>query len=229
MIRAVLFDFDGVLVDSERLHYEALHYVLQGQGMDLTWEEFRQGCIGVPDRDAVRWALERNGRHDETLIAEILRRKNEVYDEWLPHRLRTMEGAVEVVLTLAERFALAIASGALRHQIEGVLVREGIHSLFQAIVTPDDYQKGKPDPEPFLQAMEKLNTSLSPSLRPHECLVVEDAPAGVQAACKAGMRCVALRTYFDDDALQGADLVLDSLKDLLRPSVWECFQTAPLL
>ncbi len=229
MLRAVLFDFDGVLVDSERLHYEALAHVLREEGMDLTWDEFKQGCIGVPDRDAVRWALRRNGVDDKTQVDDILRRKTELYDAWLPTKLQAMDGMADVVRTLAQRFSLAVASGAFRHQIETVLQREGVRELFAVIVTPEDYQRGKPDPEPFLLAMERLNEQVEPPLRPHECLVVEDAPAGLQAARAAGMRCVALRTYFNDAALWDADFIVDNLKALLLPQVWEHFQTLPLL
>ncbi len=229
MLRAVLFDFDGVLVDSERLHYEALAQALREEGMDLTWEEFRQGCIGIPEREGVRWALRQNGRDEATQVDKVLRRKMELFDAWLPTRLPLMDGMPEVVRTLAQRFALAIASGAFRHQIEAILDREGLRSLFPVIVSHEDYQKGKPDPTPFLLAMERLNGWVDPPLRPHECLVVEDSPAGVQAARAAGMRCVALRTYFGDDQLRGADLIVDNLKALLLPQVWEHFQTLPLL
>jgi len=229
MVRAVLFDFDGVLADSERLHYEALVCVLRGMGFDLSWEEFKQGCIGVPDRDAVRWALKRNGVDDEKLTEEVLRRKTQIYDAWLPERLKVAEGMADVVRALAQNFFLAIASGSLRHQIEAVLQREGVREFFPVIVGCEDYDRGKPDPTPFLLAMERLNEFASPPLRPHECLVLEDSPPGIQAARRAGMRCIAVRSYYDDEALKDADFIIDDLKGLLSPKVWERFQMTPLL
>lgn len=229
MVRAVLFDFDGVLADSERLHYEALAHVLSEMGLSLSWEEFKRGCIGVPDWDAVHWALKHNGVDDEELVAKVLRRKTQIYDAWLTERLKVADGMADVVKVLAQNFVLAIASGAFRHQIEAVLLREGVLELFAVIVSCEDYERGKPDPTPFLMAMERLNEFVSPPLKPHECLVVEDSPAGIQAARNAGMRCVAVKSYYDDEALKDADFIVDDLKGLLLPEVWEHFQMTPLL
>ena len=229
MVRAVIFDFDGVLVDSERLHYEALACALKEKGMDLTWEEFKVGCIGVPDRDAVKWALKRNGVEDDEQVSKVLQRKTEIYDAWLKDRLPAVDGMTDVVKVLAQKFVLAIASGSFRYQIEAVLSREGVRDLFPVIVGHEDCEKGKPDPTPFLLAMERLNEFVSPPLRPHECLVVEDSPAGIQAAREAGMRCIALRSYYEDEALKDAEIIVDDLKALLMPRVWEHFQMSPLL
>ncbi len=229
MVRAILFDFDGVLADSERLHYEALTHVLSEMGLSLGWDEFKRGCIGVPDWDAVQWALKHNGVNDDKLVAEVLRRKTQIYDAWLTERLKVADNMADVIKALSQNFALAIASGAFRHQIEAVLSREGVRELFTVIVSCEDYERGKPDPTPFLLAMERLNEFISPPLRPHECLVVEDSPAGIQAARNAGMLCVALRSYYDDEALKDADFIIDDLKGLLSPKVWEHFQTTPLL
>ncbi|MEZ8217472.1 Haloacid dehalogenase-like hydrolase [Candidatus Fervidibacteria bacterium JGI MDM2 SSWTFF-3-K9] len=229
MVRAVIFDFYGVLVDSERLHYEALAHALREKGMDLTWEEFKVGCIGVPDRDAVKWALKRNGVEDDEQVSKVLQRKTEIYDAWLKDRLPAVDGMTDVVKVLAQKFALAIASGSFRYQIEAVLSREGVRDLFPVIVGHEDCEKGKPDPTPFLLAMERLNEFVSPPLRPHECLVVEDSPAGIQAAREAGMRCIALRSYYEDEALKDAEIIVDDLKALLMPRVWEHFQMSPLL
>ncbi|MCS7185358.1 MAG: HAD family phosphatase [Armatimonadota bacterium] len=229
MVRAVLFDFDGVLADSERLHYEALVHALKEMGLNLSWEEFKQGCIGVPEWDAVQWALKRNGVNDNELVAEVLRRKTQIYDSWLTERLKVADKMADVIRALAQNFVLAIASGSFRHQIEAVLLREGVLELFPVIVSCKDYEQGKPDPTPFLLAMERLNEFISPPLKPHECLVVEDSPAGIQAARKAGMLCVAVRSYYDDEALKDADFIVDDLKGLLMPKLWEHFQMTPLL
>ncbi len=229
MVRAILFDFDGVLVDSERLHFEALAHVLKSMGMSLSWDEFKEGCVGVPDLDAVKWALKRNGIDNDKIAEDVLKRKTEIYDLWLADRLAITDEVANVLKALAQRFALAIASGSFRYQIEFSLSRKGIRELFQVIVGREDYELGKPDPTPFITAMERLNESVTTPLRPHECLVVEDSPAGIEAARKAGMLCVAVRTYYSDDALKGADIVLDDLKGLLLPEVWEHFQTEPLL
>lgn len=230
MVRAVLFDFDGVLVDSERLHYEALVHALRERGMDLSWDDFKEGCIGVPDRDAIKWALRCNEKDDDDeKVSEILRRKTEIYDAWLADRLPAVDGMVDVVRALAQKFVLAVVSGSPRYQIETVLSREGVGELFSVVIGCEDYQKGKPDPAPFLLAMEKLNEFVSPPLRPHECLVVEDSPAGIQSARKAGMKCIAIRSYYDNEALKDADLIINDLKELLLPKVWDRFQMTPLL
>jgi beta-phosphoglucomutase len=229
MVRAVIFDFDGVLVDSERVQFEALRQALSEHGLTLSWDDYRAVGIGLPDREAVRLALERNGICDEALVTQVLERKTALYDAWLAERGRAVDGMADIVRALAQRFALAIASGAMRHQIEAVLQREGVRDCFAAIVSHDDYEMGKPDPTPFLLALEKLNGVVHPPLRPHECVVVEDAPAGVAAARAAGMRCVAVTTYFDSGALKDADVVIAKLADLLQPSVWKRLDMPPLL
>ncbi|MFA0750952.1 MAG: hypothetical protein SLRJCFUN_001355 [Candidatus Fervidibacter sp.] len=229
MVRAIVFDFDGVLVDSERVQFEALRQALSEHRLTLSWDEYRAVGIGLPDREAVRLALERNGVCDEALVARVLERKTALYDAWLLEKVRPVDGMANIVRALAQRFVLAIASGAMRHQIEAVLRREGVRDCFAAIVSHDDYEVGKPDPTPFLLALEELNAVIHPPLRPHECVVVEDAPAGVAAARSAGMRCVAVTTYFDGEALGDADVVIAQLSDLLRPQVWERLDMPPLL
>lgn len=229
VIRAILFDFDGVLADSERLQYEALRQALNELGMNLIWEDYLKIGVGLPDRETVRLALRLNGIEDDELAEKVLDRKTCLYDVWLPDRLPLPEGMGNVVRALSQRFILAIASGAFKHQIEAVLTREGLRDCFAVIVSHDDYQRGKPDPTPFLLALERLNAFVTPPLRSHECLVVEDAPVGIQAARAAGMRCIAITTYFPEEALQDADVVVSQLKDLLLPHVWERFEVMPLL
>lgn len=230
MVKAILFDFDGVLADSERLHYEALTQALSELGATLSWNDYLQVGIGLPDMDAVSLVLQRSSIFaDESLARKVLARKTEIYDAWLPNRLVVPDGMPDIVRALAQQFTLAIASGAFRYQIETVLQREGVKDYFAVIVSSEDVTRGKPDPEPFWTALARLNELVTPPLRPHECLVVEDAPSGIAAALSAGMRCVAITTNFPKDALQSADVIVGSLKDLLLPSVWECFCTTPLL
>ncbi|GBC99166.1 Phosphorylated carbohydrates phosphatase [bacterium HR17] len=228
-VRALIFDFDGVLVDSERIQFEALQVALREVGLTLAWDDYRAIGIGLPDRDAVRLALQRRGTNDPKLVDKVLARKTALYDAWLTERVKASDGMANIVRALAQRFVLAIASGAMRHQIEAVLQREGVRECFAVIVSHDDYERGKPDPTPFLLALERLNEGVQPPLRPHECVVVEDAPAGVQAARAAGMRCVAVTTYFEATELCGADVVIGHFADLLQPKVWERLGMPPLL
>src|SRR5262245_32837711 len=163
--RAVLFDFDGVLVDSEPLHYRALQQCLAPEGVTLSEEEYLRSYLAYSDREAIRIALEVHGRpHDPRRIEAIAERKARAFQDLLPE-VRLFPGARELVLGLGLELPLAIASGALRGEIEAILSAAGLREPFSVIVGADDVARGKPDPEPFLTAMRRLEL---PGLGPDE-------------------------------------------------------------
>jgi beta-phosphoglucomutase-like phosphatase (HAD superfamily) len=215
-MRAAIFDFDGVIVDSEPLHYEALRLALQPEGIDLGEEEYGRFYLAYDDREGARIALDRHGMpYDASRVEAVARRKAAAFEALIPS-VPYFPGAKELVRSLAAEVPVAIASGALRGEIEAILAAGGLRDAFAAIVGAEDVSRGKPDPEPYLTALSRL-APLVAGISAEECLVFEDSMAGIAAARAAGMRVVAVTTSYPASRLTAAHQVVESL-DQLRPS-----------
>jgi HAD superfamily hydrolase (TIGR01509 family) len=179
-VRAVLFDFDGVMADTERLHWQAFCEILSPLGASYSWEEYENDYIGFDDRDAIRTALDRAGVacSPEELTA-LLKSKAEVFPK-LAAGVAPFPGAVEAVRASAARGPVALCTGALRSDVEPLLKAFGILDLFATIVTAEDVERSKPDPACYQLAVQRLGVPAG------ECLAVEDTPYGLQAARGAG-------------------------------------------
>ena len=212
-MRAVLFDFDGVLVDSEPLHFRAMREALVAEGFTIGQEEYWRHLLAHDDRTAIRIALERHGAaFDGERIEAVTRRKAEAFARVLAD-VPFLPGARELVLALSRELPLAIASGARRVEIDAILKAGGLQGAFAAVVGIDDVRRGKPDPEPYLTAMRRLD-GRAPGLRPAECLVIEDSHTGILAGLAAGMRVLAVTTSFPAAKLAAAHRIVDSLQGL---------------
>jgi HAD superfamily hydrolase (TIGR01509 family) len=212
-MRAVLFDFDGVLVDSEPLHFRAMRDALVAEGFTIGEEEYWRHLLAHDDRTAIRIALERHGvPYDGSRIEGVTRRKAEAFERVLAG-IPFLPGARELVLALSREVPLAIASGARRVEIEAVLKAGGLRDAFAAVVGIDDVSRGKPDPEPYLTAMRRLD-GRSPGLQPADCLVIEDSHTGILAGLAAGMKVLAVTNSFPAAKLAAAHRVVDSLAGL---------------
>ncbi len=213
-MRALIFDFNGVITDDEPLHLEAFQRVLAEIGVPLFAEEYYREFLGMDDRGCFRAVLERRGKPtDDGLIGRLIQRKSEVYTELIRHRLALFPEVDRFIRQAAERYPLAIASGALRDEIESILRRADLRSCFRVIVAAEDVREGKPDPEPFLTALAWLNQIARPPLRPEECVVLEDSPWGIRAARAAGMPCVAITHSYSAQELSDADLVVNEYQE----------------
>ena len=212
-LRAVLFDFDGVLVNSEPLHHASLREALRPEGIDIDEQEYARSYLAYDDWEAVRIALERHGRRaDEGRVEAIASRKAVLFEQ-MQASVPFFPGARELVERLARAFPLAIASGARRKEIETILAAAGLLSAFGAIVGADDVRSTKPHPEPYLTAMARLNES-APGLTPPECLVIEDSMAGILSGLLAGMRVLAVAHSYAIEKLAKAHRVVPSLEGL---------------
>ncbi len=212
MVRAVIFDFNGTLSDDEPLIEDLFREVLAEQGvLDLTPDLYRRELAGISDPDIARRALELGGHEPAPArVDAILRAKVERYRAATTASPRIAAAVVEAVRWTAQRVPVAVASGALREEIEHGLALAGLRDAFAAVVTIDDVAAGKPDPAGFLRALECLNAATgAPPVAPADTLVVEDSNAGVAAGRAAGMRVAALR----NPALTStaADVVVDAL------------------
>jgi HAD superfamily hydrolase (TIGR01509 family) len=209
-VRAALFDFDGVLVDSEPLHFGVLRDALAPEGIHIDEDEYRRTYLAYDDRGSIRLALEINGLGwDPDRLERILARKVAAFEALIPS-VPFFPGARELVRSLAREVPVGIASGALRAEIEAILRGGGLLDSFAAVVGADDVTQGKPHPEPYLTAMARLG----PGLEPKECVAFEDSMPGVAAARAAGMKVVAVTNSFPRAKLSAADRVVDSLAGL---------------
>ncbi len=213
-LRALVFDFDGVVADTEPHHYDALHAALEPEGIVISPQQNAESFVGVNDEGCVHLAFEAAGRPlSPQLCDEIVARKGRIYRDRLG-QVRLFGGVTELIDAAADHVALAIASGAFHDEIVTILECDGLQRHFPVIVSSSDGVRSKPHPEPFLRALEKLQRQGVPDLSASECLVIEDSPRGVEAAARAGMRCAAVTNTFAAAHLEAADWVVESLHDV---------------
>lgn len=217
VIRAILFDFNGVLVDDEPIHLDMFQRVLAEEGVTLTAEDYYRHYLGLDDRGCFAAVLEAAGQEPSPArLMRLIARKASYYQEHIRERgYPFFPGARELVAALGEQGRmLGVVSGALREEVEGALRQAGLRDLFKVIVAAEDVTEGKPHPEGYLRALEALNAQPplpERLLHPHEVLVVEDSPAGLQAAAGAGLPTLAVMQTYPEAELSGADVVVESL------------------
>ncbi len=210
--RAIIFDFDGVIADSEPLHLAAFQQALEPEGIVLTTEAYYADYLGYDDYDAIVAALREAGRPPtEESVQALMAAKAEHFLALVREGVRILPGVPAFIRHAATRVPLAVASGALRREIELILAYAGLRKAFDAIVSAEDVSEGKPAPESFLLALERLRERV-PNLAPGDCLVIEDSRAGVEAARRAGMRCLAVTNSYPASELGAADVVVPSLE-----------------
>lgn len=217
MLKAIFFDFNGVILDDEELHFESLRKVLEEEGVSITREAYYRDCLGFNDTDCFRWGLESEERLAQAGgIDKLVERKSVYYQQLLQREVRFFPGVCEFIRTASGKFSLGLASMALRSEIEWTLQRAGILHLFQAIVSGEDVGRTKPDPEAYLEALRRMNEALRRAGKAEasamESLVVEDSQPGIQAARRAGMKVLALAHTCRPEELEEADWVLPSLE-----------------
>lgn len=214
-MRAVIFDFDGVIADTEPLHFESLRRTLADIEIILTEKDYYADYLGFDDRGCILEALRINRRPiASSLVEELMAKKAAAYLTSIKDHLVIFPGVREFVEHTAATYPIAIASGALRAEIELVLEQIGIRKAFRHITSAEDVTCGKPNPEPFLQALAGLNRQHSASsIPPDACLVIEDSRPGIQAARSAGMKVLAVTNTHTVQDLHEADAISYSLSE----------------
>lgn len=211
--KGVIWDLDGVIVDTAPFHFQAWKKALQEMGLPFSQEEFAL-IFGRRNRDVIARLVGKPLSTEE--MKRISARKEALFREALKGKVKALPGALFWLKELRKRgFRQALATSAPRENMEMIVGGLGIEGFFQEIVLPDEVSVGKPDPEIFLLAAKALQLS------PARCIVIEDAVAGVEAAKRAEMRCIAVATTHPREALAEADMVVDSLDDL-APDAFEC-------
>lgn len=218
LLRAIIFDFDGVIVDSENLIFQLTQQMAAQEGWTVTEDEYFRDYLALDDRGIIEHLYQSHGRPvDVQRRNELVQWKFEAYQKIIRDGLPAMAGAVDFVKAAAARYPIAIASGSLSVEIEHLLGKLGLRESFIVLATADDCARSKPDPEVYLKALEKLRelSHLSnPPLEARECLAIEDAPLGVVAAQRAGMRCLALAHSRPADELHHADWVFREFSEV---------------
>lgn len=229
MIQAILFDFNGVIIDDEPLHMKAYLEVLGAEGIVLTEEDYYT-MLGMDDVTFVRTAFARAGQplNDETLRT-LIKRESEAHRKLIADVLPLFPGVVTLVKSLARHYPLAIVSMARREEIDEVLERATLKGFFSVIVSAAAERPCKPDPFCYNHALELVNAqrrdAQAPPLQPSECLVIEDAPPGIEAARAAGMRTIGVTNTVSEKALRAAkaDIVTKSLADWTVDAIQHLF------
>jgi HAD superfamily hydrolase (TIGR01509 family) len=215
MIRAVIFDFDGVIANSEPLHHAAFRDVLAQEAVVLTVEDYYARYLGYDDVGVFRTvSRDRNLGWNDDLVAGLVRRKAARLQELEHQGSILFPGAEAAIRRLAASLPLAIASGALRLEILRVLERTDLARYFGTIVAAEDSPAGKPAPDPYLRAVELLAFASGQPLKPAECVAIEDSQWGLQSARAAGLHTVAITHTYPAADLGQADLVISSLDAL---------------
>jgi HAD superfamily hydrolase (TIGR01509 family) len=209
MISAIVFDFDGVLADSEPLHLKAYQEVLSPLGVTLTREDYYARFLGYNDEEMFRKLAEAQGwKLDERRLEALIAEKCVVYDAVVETTDVLYPGAAACVERMAAAFPVGIASGALRHEIEAVLRRGGLERHVRFIVASGETPNSKPAPDPYLRAAELHGLPAA------GCLAVEDSRWGIESAKSAGMSCIAVTHTYPREGLTMADRVVASLDEI---------------
>jgi HAD superfamily hydrolase (TIGR01509 family) len=211
-LQAIVFDFDGVIANSEPLHLLAFQQALAADGVNLSASDYYSRYLGYDDvgmfealgRD--RGLAMAGGR-----VAELVARKGDHMEDLLRSGSVLFPGALEFIRKAAAEVPIAIASGALRHEIDKVIDAAGVADLFSTIVAAGDTPESKPSPAPYRRALEQLRERTGLALDPRRSVAIEDSHWGLESARGAGLRLVAVTSSYPAEELAGAELVVNGL------------------
>jgi beta-phosphoglucomutase len=229
MIEAIFFDFNGVIIDDERIHLKAYREVLAAEGVGLTDEDYF-ASLGMDDAAFVRAAYERAGKSvTSEAMRALINREHELHRTFIKDDLPVSSGVVAFIREASRHYQLGIVSMAEREEIDHVLDLARLSSEFSVFVTAEPGLKHKPAPDCYLRALELLNEQRRGDrkmpLVPRECLVIEDSPPGIEAALTAGMRTIGVTNTVSESELRSAraDIVTRNLADWSTDAVHHLF------
>lgn len=214
---AVIFDFDGVIVDTEPLHYRSFQRVLTQFGFEFTWQEYLENYIGFDDRDAFKEAFAVNKAElNPDKLQTLITQKAFAFQDIIRDGVQAYPGVVELIRRLHRaQIPLAICSGALKSDIDPILIMLDLNACFEIIVTADDVALSKPDPESYEIAFNKLNAFSNIPFTKSTTFAIEDTPAGIIAASHADLNVCAVTNSYAAEKLTNATFITSSLELLL--------------
>ena len=214
-LQAIVFDFDGVIADSEPLHLKALQQVLAEEGVVLDGDEYFARYLGYDDVGAfAALARDRGLPWNDRHVAALVARKGAKLQALLAADAVLFPGAAEFVRAAAAEVPVAIASGALRHEIVQIVEAAGLRQQFTTIVASGDTPQSKPSPAPYLLAFKQLRDETQRPLDARRCVAIEDSVWGLESARGAGLRCVGVTSSYPAAELVGAELIVEGLSAL---------------
>jgi beta-phosphoglucomutase len=219
-LQAIVFDFDGVIANSEPLHLLAFQQALAEDGVELSANDYYARYLGYDDvgmfealgRD--RGLAMQGGR-----VAELVARKGDRMQDLLHSGSVLFPGALEFIREAAAAVPIAIASGALRHEIDAIIAAAGVSNLFATIVAAGDTPESKPSPAPYRLALEQLREKTGRDLDPRRAVAIEDSRWGLESARGAGLRLVGVTSSYSAEELASAELVVEGLGRLTLPAL----------
>jgi beta-phosphoglucomutase len=235
MLKAVLFDFNGVIINDEPIHKELIDEILLGENLRPSEGEFQKFCLGRSDRACLSDILYSRGRViTEDYLNKIIENKAKAYQQKLDNlnELPIYDHLSEFLAKIqAKGLAIGLVTGALRSEVKFILDRAEIASYFSVIVAGDDLKASKPQPDGYLLAIERFNRlDFNFQLQPVNCLAIEDTPAGIQAAKTAGMQVVGIANTYPFHIMQRqANWAIDYLSDLDLERIEQVFSKGPEL
>jgi HAD superfamily hydrolase (TIGR01509 family) len=216
MLAGVIFDFDGIIVDTEPLHYRAFQEILIPLGLGYAWADYLKSYIGYDDRDAFRNTFFSAGRTlDDSELEALINEKGSAFQRIIASGVLPYPGVLELVRAIAGNLPLGLCSGALPSDIEPILENLGVAGSFDVIITAADVRASKPDPESYALAMASLISAYpAKGIMAGSCLAIEDTPAGIASAKGAGLKVLAVTNSYPEEELTGADRIVASLADV---------------
>jgi beta-phosphoglucomutase len=216
MLRAIIFDFDGVITDSEILHLRAFNQVLAQFGLEISTKEYYQTYLGYTDVDCYKMLIDKGMLNiDEQEIGDLIEQKLQIFEELAKTEGRTIDGVGDFLKMLEQNSVpMAICSGSLLAEIELILEEARLRHFFAVIVSAEQVKKGKPRPDGFLLALQKLNEGRQTPIAADECVVIEDSSWGLEAATAAGMHTIAVTNSYGAEELPLAEKIVSRLNEL---------------
>ncbi|HOI28919.1 MAG TPA: HAD family phosphatase [Melioribacteraceae bacterium] len=207
MIKSIFWDNDGILVDTEKLYYKASKLTFAKIGIDLTDEMYVQYFL---KQSHGTWHLAKELGYSDEKISELRRDRNQLYSRLLETEIEIIDGAESVLNKLYGKIKMGIVTSSRKDHFEIIHKQTGFLKYFDFVITGDDVKNTKPDPEPYIKALQVSG------MKKDDCIVVEDSERGLNAALQAGLRCYIIPTHLTlDSDFTGAEKVLNNIKEIL--------------
>lgn len=206
MIKAIIFDMNGVIIDDEHIHEMAFKNTLAKYGIELDHNTYLEFFAGKTDNFGYENIAEKFGKN--LPIDKLLEEKKRIYLELFPESKRDYPGVIKLINSLSNNFVLALTSSSTRKEVDLIINEFGIKDNFKITISANDVKKGKPDPEPYIVTAEKIG------LKPEECAVIEDSRSGVISAKAAGCYCIGITTTHSEEDLAEADIIVNDFKSI---------------
>ena len=212
-MKIIIFDFDGVILDSENSHFITFNEGLKNLNINISEDEYYSKYISLDDRGVITNVVnDKNISVTNEEIDMIIKNKNDYFESRLIDNSKLFPGVEELIIQLSKNFVLSIGSGANRSEIIKTLKNNNIYDYFEIIVSANEVNNPKPNPETYNRVLDNINTDFNIN----EIIVIEDSPGGIEAAKSAGLKCIAITNTFDNKQLRKADIIVSNYEDILK-------------